>query len=289
MRFRTSWSSSSPMAATSPGRRDGHLGRAFRFAVARSRGEFPLLISSSTAIHSPENGAFLQVIGWDATHEIFHYYERLNGTFFWADMSHHALEDATRGEGPFDSHVNGSMVMKELRPPWVHWHAPQAGINAEALAPDDHLRDEALFKNRVTAEAAGDRVVRPGIRRWNGSPRAQSGRSRWGLAARAPLSAAGRNRHHRQPGYLRDGEPSAHRRVLLRPPLSFSLNRDTLFDTLGLLPDDPSVADIAIPGRLYLACLQRYDVRRSDGNIRIAGDSHFAFLTPEPAFEDTPS
>ena len=54
------------------------LERAFRFAVARGRGEFPLLISASTAIHLPENGAFLQVIGWDATHEIFHYYERLN-------------------------------------------------------------------------------------------------------------------------------------------------------------------------------------------------------------------
>ena len=67
---------------------------------------------------------------------------------------------------------------------------------------------------------------------------------------------------------------------LLRPPLSFSLNRDTLFDTLGLLPDDPSVADIAIPGRLYLACLQRYDVRRSDGNIRIA--ERLALRLPHP-------
>jgi hypothetical protein len=74
---------------------------------------------------------------------------------------------------------------------------------------------------------------------------------------------------------------------LLRPPLSFFLNRDTLFETLGLEPDEPEVADIAIPGRLYRACLQRYDVHRSDGSLRIEGDSHFAFLVPEPAFEDT--
>jgi hypothetical protein len=263
------------------------LERAFRFAVARGRGEFPLLISGSTAIHSPENDAFLQVIGWDASHEIFHYYERLNGTFFWAGMSHHALEDATRGKGPFDSHVNGSMVMKELRPPWVHWHAPQAGINEEALAPDDHLRDEVLFKNRVTAERLEIEVVRPGIRRWNEA------------RVRKAVEADGVWRH--VPHFLRQAvtdttvnlatsETVSHLLTgasLLRPPLSFFLNRDTLFDTLGLVPDDPGVADIAIPGRLYLACLQRYDVHRSDGNIRIAGDSHFAFLTPEPAFEDT--
>ena len=143
------------------------LERSFRFAIARGSGEFPLLISSSTIIESDINDAFLQVLGWDNTNEVFHYYERLEGTFFWAGMSHHALDEATRGKGPFDSHVNGSMVMKELRPPWVHWHAPQAGINEEALAPDDPLRVEPLFKNRVTAERLEIEVVRPGIRRWN--------------------------------------------------------------------------------------------------------------------------
>ncbi len=82
-------------------------------------------------------------------HEVFHFYERLHGTFFWAGMSQHALEDATRGQGPFDSHVNGSLVMKELRSPWVHWHAPQAGINEEAFAPDDPL------PQRTAVHAAG--------------------------------------------------------------------------------------------------------------------------------------
>lgn len=58
------------------------LERFFRFAVARGSGEFPLLISASTSIDSTGNGAFLQVLGWDAVHEVFHYYERLEGTFF---------------------------------------------------------------------------------------------------------------------------------------------------------------------------------------------------------------
>lgn len=263
------------------------LERFFRFAVARGSGEFPLLISTSTALDSTENGAFLQVLGWDVDHEVFHYYERLNGTFFWAGMSHHALEDATRGKGPFDSHVNGSMVMKELRPPWIHWHAPQAGINEEALAPDDHLRNEPLFKNRVTAERLEIEVVRPGIRRWNES------------RVRKAVEADGVWRHVHY--FLRQAVTDTTVNLatsetasslltddsLLRPPLSFFVNRDTLFETLGLVPDDPAIADIAIPGGLYKRCLQLYDVHRSDGTIRIEGDSHFAFLTPEPAFEDT--
>jgi hypothetical protein len=263
------------------------LKRSFRFAVARGRGEFPLLVSSSTAIDSPANEAFLQVIGWDAVHEVFHYYERLNGTFFWAGMSEHALEDATRGQGPFDSHVNGSLVMKELRAPWIHWHAPQAGINEEAFAPDDHLPREPLFTSRVTAERLEMEVVRPGIRRWNDA------------RVRKAVGADGVWRHVRR--FLRQAafdttvnlatSETASRLLTddsrLQPPLSFFVNRDTLFDTLGLAPDDPAVATVSIPGALYRQCLRRYDVHRTDGSMRIEGDSHFAFLIPEPAFEDT--
>jgi len=263
------------------------LRRAFRFAVARGRGDFSVLISASTALDSSSDQAFLQIIGWDAAHHVFHFYERLRGTFFWAGMSRHALDDATRGRGPFDSHVNGALVMKELRSPWIHWHAPQAGINEEAFAPDDPLRTDPLFRLRVTADRLEIEVVRPAIRRWNGARVAEA------------IGADGvwRNVRHflRQAVFdttvnlassetasrlLRDDE-------LLRPPLTFFINRDVLFDALGLEPADGTVSDISIEGRLYRQCLTRYDVHRTDGNIRIDGDAHFAFLVPEPAFEDT--
>ncbi|HSE19946.1 MAG TPA: phospholipase D-like domain-containing protein [Pyrinomonadaceae bacterium] len=263
------------------------LERAFRFAIARGNGDFSLLISSSTAFNSTEDGAFLQIIGWDATHEVFHYYERRAGTYFWAGMSPHALEDATRGRGPFDSHVNGSMVMKELRPPWIHWHAPQAGINEEAFAPDDPLREHPLFRNRVTAERLEIEVVRPAIRRWN------EARVRKAIGA----DGAWRRIRHFLRQVITDttvnlaSSDTASNLLTsdsaLRPPFSFFLNRDTLFDTLGFTSDEIEDTNIAIPGALYLECLKRFDVHRSDGNIRLEGDSHFAFLTPEPAFEDT--
>lgn len=263
------------------------LHRAPRFVVARGNLEFTLLVSSSTVIDSAANGAFLQIIGWDATNEVFHYYERLHGTYFWAGMSPHALDDPTRGQGPFDSHVNGSLVMKELRAPWIHWHAPQAGINQDAFAPDDPLPNDPLFRARVTAERLESLVVRPGIRRWN--------------RARVAKAIGGDGVWRNVPHYLRQvvtdttvnlasSETASH--VIdddtpLRPPLSFFVNRDLLFDALELELPDPAAAAIEVRGALYRACLSRYDVHRSDGSIRVDGDVHFAFLTPEPAFEDT--
>jgi hypothetical protein len=263
------------------------LQRAFRFVIARGRGEFSLLISASTAVDSSADQAFLQIIGWDPTHHVFHFYERLQGTFFWAGMSRHALEDSTRGRGPFDSHVNGALVMKELRSPWIHWHAPQAGINEEALAPDDPLRHDPLFRERVTAERLEIEVVRPAIRRWNESRVAGAvGADGVWREVRNFLRQAvfdttvNLATSETASRLLQDDEP-------LRPPLTLFVNRDILFNALGLDPDDETVSDISVKGRLYRQCLTRYDVHRTDGSIRLDGDAHFAFLVPEPAFEDT--
>ncbi len=260
------------------------LQRAFRIAIARGHGEFTLLMSASTLLDSSANQAFLQIIGWDAAHEVFHFYERLQGTFFWAGMSRHALEAPTRGQGPFDSHVNGALVMKELRSPWIHWHAPQAGINEEAFAPNDPMRQEPLFRNRVTAERLESEVVRPAIHRWNEARVRRAVRDgvwhdvRHFLRQAVCDTTVNLATSETASQLLRKDE-------LLRPPVSFFINRDVLFSTLELVPQTD--LDVLIPGKLYRECLVRYDVHRSDGRFRLDGDSHFAFLVPEPAFEDT--
>lgn len=259
------------------------LQRGFRFVIARGKGGFDVLVSSSTVADSASDEAFLQIIGWDDTHKVFHFYERLAGTYFWAGNSSHALRAPTRGKGPFDSHVNGATVMKELCTSWLHWHAPQARINDDALAPNDPLRSDPLFTARVTAERMEVEVARPGVRRWN-----------LARIARA-VDAGGTWRDVRH--FLRQAvtdttvnlatSQTASHLIGADTPLTFFLNSDTLFGTLGLEPDDPAAANIAVPGAHYLGSLARYDVHRSDGAMRIPGDSHFAFLTPEPAFEDT--
>jgi hypothetical protein len=261
------------------------LARAFRLVVARGRGDdFRVLISSSTVADGEEDRHFLQLIGWDEEHGVFNYYERRGGTWIWAGSSLHALAPATRGRGPFDSHVNGSLVMKELRQPWVHWHSPAAGIAPEALAPEDSFREDSLFLGRVTADRLETTIVRPGIQRWN----------------RARLRRA-----LREDGTLMD-VPSFFRQMLetttvnlvtadqvsrlirdedqITLPITFFLNTDALLDVAGLEPD---IERIRVPGHLYRASLDRFQFHLTDGRHRFPGDTHFAFLVPEPAFEDT--
>lgn len=46
----------------------------------------------------------------------------------YAGDSRHVLHDPTQGKGPFESHLSGTFVMKELRFPWLHWHSKAAPV-----------------------------------------------------------------------------------------------------------------------------------------------------------------
>ena len=148
---------SSPETAT--------LNRAFRIVVVRHRGGDPeLLVSTGTDFDS--ESIFLQVFAWDPSKAAYNFYERRGGAWCWAGSSWDALEPDSRGNGPFDSHVNGGPVMKELKAPWMHWHSQAATIKAHVLAPGDPLGDEPLYRDRAGAEKL-ETFVRAGIVRWN--------------------------------------------------------------------------------------------------------------------------
>src|SRR5687767_10858916 len=141
--------------------------RSFRVLVVRQgpgADQPAVLVSASSDFDSDTN--FLQVIGWDAEAGAYQFYDRREGIWFWAGSSWDALEDDTRGKGPFDSHVNGGLNMKELKPPWIHWHSQASPILDGALAPDDPLRLEPLWTGRRQAEEFERTVARPGIARW---------------------------------------------------------------------------------------------------------------------------
>ena len=65
----------------------------------------------------------MQLAAWDDKNGVFNYYlreQRPSETskrqeWVWAGNSENAFTDGSRGEGPFDGHVGGSLVMKELR------------------------------------------------------------------------------------------------------------------------------------------------------------------------------
>ena len=69
--------------------------------------------------------AFLQCLAWDPVNEWFNFYARSRqgddetgdaapGLWVHAGNSTHAFAEGSRGRGPFDGHVSGSLVMKEL-------------------------------------------------------------------------------------------------------------------------------------------------------------------------------
>jgi hypothetical protein len=265
------------------------VNRQFRFAVSRSgAGNRFLLISTSTVPDSETQ--FLQLLSWDEKNKVYNYYERRSGVWIWAGNSLDALAPETRHRGPFDSHVNGSLVMKELRAPWNNWHSMNASIIADALAPDDPLRNEQIFTGRRPAHEF-ENLVRSRITLWN------SARLKHALSAdgkglgnvdyflRQILTTTTVNlvTTDRPSALVTDDED-------LILPTTFFINSEALFDRVGL---DPDIAKISIKGKLYRDSLVKYDFTLGDTDLSTGdvilqkkGDTFFAFLVPEPAFED---
>jgi hypothetical protein len=73
------------------------------------------------------------------------------------------------------------------------------------------------------------------------------------------------------------------RNVQLRLPTTFFINLEAFEKEIGLELD---LNVISVNGKFYRDSLQKYEFTLSDGNFSIKGDSFFAFLVPEPAFED---
>jgi hypothetical protein len=231
-----------------------------------------VLVSTSRALDDAET--FLQVIGWDKTHGVYNFYERRGAAWTWAGNSDHSLDPRARGKGPFDSHVNGALNMKELKFPWPHWHSQSSTID-ECLAPDDPLRQDADFRQRQGAQVFELNVVRPGIRQLQ---EARLARFIHGdILTQVPillrqilttttinLAAAP------EESALVDEEGAVHL------PTTLLFDKDILIDVLGL------------PGALYKRALTAFDFHLVDkeAGFRRAGDTHFAFIVPEPAFED---
>jgi hypothetical protein len=256
------------------------LHRDMRFAIVRGEsGEADLAISTS-AVDDPEV-AFLQVAGWDPQPGLFNYYMRISWTWVWAGNSYDALRSTSRGNGCFDSHANGSLVMKELKQPWMNWQSENATI---ALADNDPLRQNALYRSLSGAQTL-ENIVRAGISRWT--------------AARLKHAVTADGKVANVDWLLRQlcttttvnltSTTTASRVAANRPeealtlPLGFWLNADALLNSLEIPADFtfPSVA-----GKLYADSIMRYGFALMQGDFRQQGDTFFAFVVPEASFED---
>lgn len=257
------------------------LERDVRFAVVRGldMNTADLMISTS-AIASPDE-AFLQLAAWDEPEGVFNYYMRIGGTWVWAGDSNLALSPGSRGQGCFDSHANGSVVMKELKQPWIHWHSMKATLQ---LAPDDPLRNNRLYVSAGGAEKL-ELIIRASVRRWTMArlTRATAGSElvnlAWVLRQLLTTTTVNLTSSDQESTVVATGPQSE-----LVLPHGFWLNSDLLLDEqLGILAN---FAPPSAPSRLYADSLQRYGFALVEDTFRQPGDTFFAFLVPEAAFED---
>ncbi|KAF5378430.1 hypothetical protein D9757_011156 [Collybiopsis confluens] len=72
------------------------------------------------------SGGFLQCASWDPhaygrNRGITRFYQRNREGWIYFGDSFNAFKVASADRGPFDGHVGGAIIMKELTAPWTHW------------------------------------------------------------------------------------------------------------------------------------------------------------------------
>ena len=185
-----------------------------------------------------------------------------------------------QGKGPFESHLSGNVVMKELRFPWLHWHSFAAEHPAVGAARGPAARRPPLGDRHQAGRRRGLRapVAIPSIRRWT---RARFDRL---LANGGVVDDPGR--------ILLQvlGTPSVNLVTGPRESRSFAagdavvLPRAFFVDTEGARPRSSAAPAAAVlrPRRDLPAEPDRLRVTggRRQGFVR-PGDTHFPFAVPE--------
>jgi hypothetical protein len=247
------------------------LERNLRFVVAVGADSAPDVIFSTPR----PDAHFIELMCWDRVAGGFNFYRTVRGAWIFAGNSRGALAPPTAGKGVWESHVSGNVLMKELRKPWLHWHSPEAAIADTVLAPEDPLRMHDWFLFKGGADVFETTVAMTSIQRWT-KTRFDARAEPASRVLRQVLDTMTVNLTSSQ---TRSGADATSVRV----PQNFLVDVDALAEVLGL----PAPPDFTIAGPLYAAALDTFDVRlESSGGFRQDGDTHFAFVVPERAFED---
>lgn len=240
----------------------------------------------STVPHLDEKDALMQLIAWSPKDGSFHFFERLGDFWTWAGSGHHAFNENARGLGPFDSHINGGLVMKELKFPWAHWHSMANTIPVSLLADTDFGKHPALAELGRAEDL--ESIVMAANRAWVRSRFEQAKTAgeiqHPRVLMRQVLTATSVNLVSSATEY----SPTLSGSITL--PRSFFLDTDSiskLARRAGIENPIPS-SPLEIDAPHYVEALKELDVgiQASSNGPRILGDTHFCFLVPERAFED---
>jgi hypothetical protein len=268
-----------------------------RFLVTRGQGaEGPELLVSA---FQPSRG-LVELMAWDATQGGFNYYRTIGGegAWVWAGNSRHAFDPEMRARGPFESHPTGNLLMKELKVPWVHWASPKALMDERDFKAGDSRATHEWFTGNAGAYVLEESVAKPSIDRWNRrrlEGLVEAGVLNDAVPVMEQLLGSSDNKHHTvnlvsSP----DSSESAKTAERLRLPTTFFVDFDGLSGVLGL--EGPREG-FSSPSAFYVQALEEFQVvvkneddeRPLNGEEPFGreGDTHFAFVVPERAFEDT--
>jgi hypothetical protein len=264
------------------------LGRGLRFIITRGATangppDGPDILLS--VFHPDQKD--IELMAWDRRAGGFNYYRTVGDDPAWvfAGNARHALSDPTQGKGPFESHTSGAFLMKELKLPWINWHSPNANIFATAFADDDDRCEHPWFTDKepggaLTCELA---VAKPGMERWararfqalteNGGAIRDPGRIMEQLLSTPTVNLFSSRTESRAAAGSSDA---------FDLPGTFFVDADG-FAAVGLDGPPP----FAVAGNIYASSLRTFEAKLTDGEGFVRdGDTHFAFVVPERAFED---
>jgi hypothetical protein len=264
----------------------GGVGRRnLRFLATVGNGPFgPDIVLSA---FDPDSGT-VELMAWDLVGGGFNYYRTVGRSNAWvfAGNSRHALMAPTRDNGPFESHKSGHFLMKELKFPWVHWDSPTAVIGDQVL-DEEGLLDHPWVANRAPGGAytLEEGVAKPAIQRWT---RARLKALVSGNSEETPRRVLEQVLTTLTVNLVSSQTSSAVAVSGAVPevdlPETFFVDSDALSGVLGLAPPPPPF----VPSSVYAESLRTFDVRLTDDDqFEQPGDTHFAFVVPERAFEDT--
>ncbi len=250
------------------------LDRGLRFVVAVGEQSKPDVILSTPG---PDED-FVEAMAWDRATGGFNYYRTVGGAWVFAGNSRDALMGPTEGKGPFESHVSGNLVMKELRRPWINWHSVVGLIFDTIFAPGDELARHEWFAGKQGADIFETTVARPSIRRCNKAR----------FEARAEPARRVLKQVVESTTVNLICSPTESRLALsagdpVRLPQTFFVDSEALTEVLDL----PAPQSVAVDGAIYRETIERFEFAlRGSGGFSRPGDTRFAFVVPERAFED---
>lgn len=261
------------------------VNRNLRFVVTVGEGPGgPDVVLS--AFH-PDHGT-IELMAWDLKANGFNFYRTVGGNSAWvfAGNSRHALTLPTRDNGPFESHKSGNFLMKELRLPWINWDSPKARAVLSIFA-EENLLDHPWVQDLAPGGAytLEEDVAVPSIQRWT---KARLGALVAGQAEETPrrileqlLTTATVNLASSNTSSAAAVTGSVDRVDL---PDTFFVDSEALSGVLGLA----ALSRPFVSAAIYAQSLQRFGVTLTDDNqFSRPGDTHFAFVVPERAIEDT--